>query len=52
MSDPTPTREDTIEANIAAVIEKHGDEAFMQIIVQCIKDISISLAQLVDASGT
>ena len=51
MSDPTPTREDTVEANIAAVIEKHGEEAFMWIISKCVQDISISLAQLVDAGS-
>lgn len=52
MSDPAPTREDVVEANIAAIIEKHGNEAYIQLIAQCVKDISISLAQLVDASGS
>lgn len=52
MSDPAPTRQSVVEASIEAVIEKYGNEAHMQIISQCIQDISVSLALLVDASGS
>ena len=45
------TRQATVEANIEAIIEKHGDEAFNQIVSQCIQDISVSLAMLVDAGS-
>ena len=48
MSDPTPTREDTVEANLAATIKKYGDEAWPQIIATLLTDISVSLAMLVD----
>lgn len=51
MADPTPTRQDVVEASIAAVIEKYGNEAHIQIISQCIQDISVSLALLVDAGS-
>jgi hypothetical protein len=52
MSDPVPTRQETVEANIAAVISKFGDENDVKIDTQCLKDISISLAMLVDAGTT
>ena len=48
MADPTPTRQSVVEANIAAVEKKYGDEAWPQIQTQLMKDISISLAMLVD----
>ena len=51
MSDPAPTRQDVVEENIDAVIEKYGEESWRKMIVACIKDISVSLAMLVDASG-
>jgi len=47
MADPTPTREETVTAHIEAIIEKHGDNT-TQMTTQCLKDISISLAMLVD----
>lgn len=47
MSD-TATRQDTVEQNIEDVIARWGDEATMKIIAQCVQDISISLAMLVD----
>ena len=49
MADPTPTRQETVEDNIEAVIEKHGPEAWNQIMATCLIDISTSLAMLVDA---
>lgn len=51
MSDPTPSRTDTVEANIAAVIEQYSDENYNRIMSVCLQDISISLAMLVDASS-
>ena len=52
MSDPTPTRLETVTAHIEAVIEKHGEEAYSQITAVCLTDISVSLAMLVDAGTT
>ena len=53
MADPTPSREDTVKANVLAVETRLGPEAYPQIIVQLLKDINISMAMLVDAgSGT
>jgi hypothetical protein len=48
MADPTPTRTETVTANIAAVESKYCPESYLRIITQCIKDISISIATLVD----
>ena len=44
----TPTRSETVAANIAAVEGKYGPEAWDQIATVCLKDISVSLAMLVD----
>ena len=52
MSDPAPTREETVEANVANVIATYGEGAWKQIVLQILKDINISLAELVDNSGT
>jgi hypothetical protein len=51
MADPTPTRVETVTANIEAIIEKYGDNT-SQMTNQCLKDISLSLAMLVDNSAT
>ena len=48
----TETRQDVVEANIAAITKKYGDEADVQIQTQCLKDISVSLALLVDAGSS
>jgi len=48
MADPTPTREDVVTANITAVEAKYGPEAWDQIMTVLLKDISVSLAMLVD----
>ena len=48
MADPTPTREDTVEANVTAVENKYGDDNVPRIAIQLLKDINISLAMLVD----
>ena len=45
----TPTRQDTVEANIENIENKYGTDQFRQLIAQCVKDISVSLAMLVDA---
>lgn len=52
MSDPTPTRQETVEANIDAVLTEYTKDANLKMISQCVQDISISLAMLVDNSGT
>lgn len=48
MADPVPTRSETVAANIEAA-EETGDIRTIQ--TQCLKDISISLALLVDAGS-
>jgi hypothetical protein len=48
----TPTREETVTANIEAVESKYGSESYLRIITQCAKDISVSLAMLVDNGTT
>ena len=48
----TPTREETVTANITAVESKYGPESYLRIITQCAKDISVSLAMLVDNGTT
>lgn len=46
------TREAEVKANVEAVEAQYGDEAYRRIFVQLLKDINISLAMLVDASGS
>ena len=48
MADPTPTRQDVVEANIAAILSAYNKDANLKMISQCVQDISISLAMLVD----
>jgi hypothetical protein len=48
----TATRVETVTANIEAVIEKYGDEAYNRIMSVCLQDISLSLAMLVDGGTT
>lgn len=52
MSDPAPTRQQTVEANIAALYSTYGEDAFKRLVVGILKDISVSLAMLVDAGTT
>ena len=52
MADETKTRVETVTENIEAIEEMRGAEAYPQITVQCLKDISISLAMLVDAGAS
>jgi hypothetical protein len=51
MADETPTRSETVAANIAEIIEKYGTFNCTQMQTQCLMDISISLAALVDAGS-
>lgn len=44
----TKTRQETVEDNIEKVLEDHTEGARLEMITQCVKDISISLAMLVD----
>ena len=48
----TETRQDVVEANIEAIEDKYGPEATERINTQCLKDISVSLAMLVDDSAS
>ena len=48
MSDPAPTRQATVEANIATLLGTYGEDAFKRLVVGILKDISVSLAMLVD----
>ena len=52
MAEETPTREDTVTANLTAIKAKYGDEAWPQIQVQLLTDINLSLALLVDAGSS
>lgn len=45
-----PTRTETVQAHIEEVLDKYGDENYMQMISVCVQDISESLALLVDGS--
>ena len=42
------TRQDVVEANIEEVITKYGDENWVKLLAVCLRDISVSLAMLVD----
>lgn len=48
----TATRLETVTENIAAIEDKYGVESKQTMIWACIKDISISLAMLVDAGAS
>lgn len=52
MAEETPTREDTVEANLAAIVEKYGTDAYKEYVKTCLTDISVSLAMLVDNGGS
>jgi len=51
MSDPAPTRQETVEENIENVLQAYGKDACLRMICECVKDISVSLAMLVDGSS-
>jgi hypothetical protein len=48
----TATRVEIVTANIAAAVNMYGDEAYNRIMTTCLKDISVSLAMLVDGGST
>lgn len=52
MSDPAPTRQEVVEANIANVLTDYTEDAVLRMICECVKDISVSLAMLVDAGSS
>ena len=52
MSDPTPTRQETVEANIEAAKARFGSENYWKVATVILEDISVSLAMLVDNSTT
>jgi len=51
MADETKTRSEVVAENIAEIIEKYGTFNCTQMQTQCLMDISISLAALVDGSN-
>lgn len=51
MSENTQTRTEVVTANMEAIIEKYGENT-SQFQTQCLKDINLSLAALVDAGTT
>lgn len=48
----TQTRQEVVEANIASVLSTYNEDAVLRMICECVKDISVSLAMLVDAGST
>lgn len=42
------TRQATVEANIEEVLNKYGEENWVKLLAVCLRDISVSLAMLVD----
>jgi len=51
MADPTPTREETVKANLADTIALYNKDAHNKIVETLLTDIDISLALLVDAGS-
>jgi len=52
MADNDATRTETVTANYEAVVTKYGDENWIKILAVTLKDISVSLAMLVDAGSS
>ena len=52
MSDPAPTRQEVVEANIASIYGTYGEDAFKRLTLEMLKDISISLAIIADNTTT
>jgi len=46
-----PTREETVTANLEAVVTKYGEDAYELIKIQLLKDIDISLAKQIDSAA-
>ena len=52
MSDPETTREEDVTAHIQATEGKWGEENWQKVMITCLKDISISLAKMLDNSAS
>ena len=52
VAESTPSRVETVTANITAVEGTYGAENFLRVITACVKDISVSMAMLVDAGSS
>lgn len=52
VAESTPSRVETVTANITSVEGTYGAENFLRVITACVKDISVSLAMLVDAGSS
>ena len=48
----TQTRQQVVEANIEATVAKYGEDSYELRKIQLLEDISVSLAMLVDNSGS
>ena len=48
MSDPTPTRQETVEAAIASDRGEYGNDAFSRLYLNRLEEISVSLAIIAD----
>jgi hypothetical protein len=46
------TRQDVVEENIENTEAQYGPENWQKLLAVCLKDISVSLAMLVDKSGS
>lgn len=44
----TDTRQDVVEAHIEELVGDYGEDAFRRLVVEILKDISITLAMLAD----
>lgn len=51
MADNDKTRTEIVTENIETVENTYGPEEYLRIITTCAKDISVSLAMLVDAGA-
>ena len=48
----TESRQDTVEENIEKVTAQYGEDNWVKLLAVCLQDISVSLAMLVDNSGS
>ena len=48
MADDEKTRQEIVEENIEAVEGTYGAEEYLRVIAACVKDMSVSMAMLVD----
>ena len=52
MSDPAPTRQSVVEAHITSIYGTYGEDAFKRLVLEMLKDISVSLAIIADNTTT